>query len=371
MSDTTLSPFKVIVVGGGVAGLTAAHCLHKANIDHVVLERGDDPAPPTGASIAIYPHGARILDQLGCLQSARKACSPMIGFVNRMPDGKTIVDSKFFDHVAKNPWNLAMLTDNRSHGIGVLVLERRVLLQILYDALPNRSRVRFGAKVTDIYDGIDGVDVRLADGTSERGDMVIGCDGVHSLIREKMWDEGNISVPGLITVQEKKSVTTGWSCIIGMGPTTPGMGDRTMTCVHDKGYSFLVLTQPDKVFFFVFFRLKEPFTWPNRERYTKEDAESAAAKVADHPVSDTLVFGELWKKRTRGSLISLEEGILQHWHFGRIVLAGDAAHKVSQKRVCSCKLPLSPFLGNKKEIKEKEKETRALIENHLNPPTLY
>lgn len=115
-----------------------------------------------------------------------------------------------------------------------------------------------------------------------------------------------------------------------MGPTAPGMGDRTMTCVHDRGYSFLILTQPDKTFFFVFYRLKKPFTWPNRERFTSEDTDIAAAKVADHPISDTMVFGELWQKRTRGTLISLEEGMLKHWHFGRIVLAGDSAHKVKR-----------------------------------------
>jgi 2-polyprenyl-6-methoxyphenol hydroxylase-like FAD-dependent oxidoreductase len=93
------SPFRVIVVGGGVAGLTAAHALRKANIDHVVLERGSTPYPPTGASIAIYPHGARILKQVDCLQAAKNACAPMDGFINRMPDGTAIVDSKFFDFV--------------------------------------------------------------------------------------------------------------------------------------------------------------------------------------------------------------------------------------------------------------------------------
>ena len=99
MNNKPSTPFRVIVVGGGVAGLTAAHALHKANIDHIILERGSDPAPPTGASIAIYPHGARILHQMGCLQAAKDACSPMSGFVNRTPDGKSIVDSKFFDYI--------------------------------------------------------------------------------------------------------------------------------------------------------------------------------------------------------------------------------------------------------------------------------
>jgi 2-polyprenyl-6-methoxyphenol hydroxylase-like FAD-dependent oxidoreductase len=45
-------PFRVIVVGAGVVGLTASHCLQHAGIDHVVLEKRNDVAPAEGASIA-------------------------------------------------------------------------------------------------------------------------------------------------------------------------------------------------------------------------------------------------------------------------------------------------------------------------------
>ncbi len=99
MNDRPSTAFRVIVVGGGVAGLTAAHALHKAGINYVVLERNNEAAPATGASIAIHPHGARILQQIGCLQAAKDACSPMHRSVNRMPDGRAIIDSKFFSHV--------------------------------------------------------------------------------------------------------------------------------------------------------------------------------------------------------------------------------------------------------------------------------
>ena len=99
MNNKGSTPFRVIVIGGGVTGLTAAHALKKANIDHVVLERGTDPASPTGASIAIYPHGSRILKQIGCLKAAEAACMPMKSFINRNPGGKAIVDSSFFDFV--------------------------------------------------------------------------------------------------------------------------------------------------------------------------------------------------------------------------------------------------------------------------------
>ena len=59
------SNFKVIIVGGSVAGLTLANSLSRRNIDFLVLEARDQIAPPVGAAIAVLSNGARILDQLG------------------------------------------------------------------------------------------------------------------------------------------------------------------------------------------------------------------------------------------------------------------------------------------------------------------
>lgn len=54
---------KVIIVGGSVAGLTLAHCLHHSDIDFVLLEARKEIAPQVGASIVVLPNGARVLDQ--------------------------------------------------------------------------------------------------------------------------------------------------------------------------------------------------------------------------------------------------------------------------------------------------------------------
>jgi len=53
------SRLRVIIVGGSVAGLTLAHCLHHSNIDYVVLEAREEIAPQVGASIVVLPNGAR------------------------------------------------------------------------------------------------------------------------------------------------------------------------------------------------------------------------------------------------------------------------------------------------------------------------
>lgn len=108
----------------------------------------------------------------------------------------------------------------------------------------------------------------------------------------------------------------------------PGLGTNDMTFVCNNGYTFQFLTQPNAIYFMIHHKLPEPIRWPARVRYTENDAEEVAAKFADHPISDSLVFGDLWRNRIRGHLISLEEGVLEHFFFGRTVLIGDAAHKV-------------------------------------------
>lgn len=87
--------FRVIIVGGGVAGLAAAHALEKANIDHVLLEAGKI-APARGASIGIYPHGARILSQFGTYKAVEDETWPIEKAKNLLADGSVFADSNLF-----------------------------------------------------------------------------------------------------------------------------------------------------------------------------------------------------------------------------------------------------------------------------------
>ena len=101
-----------------------------------------------------------------------------------------------------------------------------------------------------------------------------------------------------------------------------------MNVTHSKGVSTVLTTQPNTALFFVCIKERNKSQWPCRKQFTAADAEKEAAKVGDLPVTDNVLFGELWDKRSWGYLCSLEEGILKHWHFGRIALLGDSAHKV-------------------------------------------
>lgn len=81
--------FRVIIVGGSIAGLTLAHCLSKLGVDYVVLEKRQQIAPQEGASIGILPHGGRILDQLGLFDAIERDVEPLTTAHIAYPDGFT------------------------------------------------------------------------------------------------------------------------------------------------------------------------------------------------------------------------------------------------------------------------------------------
>ncbi len=100
MEDSHCSTFKVIIIGAGVTGLTLAHCLSKAGIDYVLLDKGI-VAPGFGTTITLQPHGCRILHQLGCLDAVIATCDVMGGAQCRDPSGRSFASNDFFRVVKK------------------------------------------------------------------------------------------------------------------------------------------------------------------------------------------------------------------------------------------------------------------------------
>lgn len=81
---------RVIIVGGSIAGLTLAHCLHINNIDFVLLEGHEAIGPPLGAAIVLLPNGARILDQLGIADDLFAIWEPLQTGTTWNADGKVV-----------------------------------------------------------------------------------------------------------------------------------------------------------------------------------------------------------------------------------------------------------------------------------------
>lgn len=84
-------PFKVLIVGGGVAGLTLAIMLESYGFEYELLEKHPDVAPKLGAGVGLTPNGARILDQIGVWDSMCEYASPVNTGVALSPKGQTVI----------------------------------------------------------------------------------------------------------------------------------------------------------------------------------------------------------------------------------------------------------------------------------------
>lgn len=86
----------------------------------------------------------------------------------------------------------------------MIFLDRQAVLQVLYDNINHKTRVRTSQKVVSVQHKDEGVVVKTSDGNSYEGDLVIGADGIHSVVRTEMWRTANEESPGYIPVDEPK-----------------------------------------------------------------------------------------------------------------------------------------------------------------------
>lgn len=84
----------------------------------------------------------------------------------------------------------------------MIFLDRQAVLKVLYENIKDKSKVRTSQRVVELQHGVDKVTAKTSDGTSYEGDLVIGADGIHSVVRTEMWRIANEESPGYIPVDE-------------------------------------------------------------------------------------------------------------------------------------------------------------------------
>ena len=114
-----------------------------------------------------------------------------------------------------------------------------------------------------------------------------------------------------------------------MAPGIPGLDHSPdMSVTYGHGQTIQIVTQPNATFFLVYRKLEKPIIGPTRSHYSQQDADNEAAIFADSPVTENVLFKDIYAKRLRSQLVNLEEVVFEHWHYGRLAIVGDAAHKV-------------------------------------------
>ncbi|WP_431873548.1 FAD-dependent monooxygenase [Amycolatopsis sacchari] len=161
---------RVIVVGGGIGGLTAALALLRAGHEVRVDERAAGFGE-IGAGVQLGPNATRVLHGLGLDAALRRtAFSPVATRFLRWEDDTVLTE-----------WPLAGHMEAR-FGAPYYTVYRPDLITVLAAALP-AGVVCFGKAVTAVESWHPRPLVRFADGTAATADVVVGADGIHSAVR--------------------------------------------------------------------------------------------------------------------------------------------------------------------------------------------
>ncbi|GIJ49315.1 putative salicylate hydroxylase [Virgisporangium aliadipatigenens] len=279
---------RILVVGAGIAGLALVRALTKHGIDAVAFDKR--PGTTTeGLGINLPGNAIRALDEVGVGVPLRQLGPPVDRREYRTPRGRLLftVDEREF-------WGEPLVPR---------CVLRPDLAAALADGLPVDS-IRWNASVSAVRATHAGAEVELADGTIERGDLVVGADGVRSTVRESVF-------PGAARTVSPVSATslrfvgrdpggidawTLWSDAKGAMLLIPMSGGRL--------YGYASATQGDTI--------GTDRTW----------IEATFAKYPEPVRTVVATLGDVYHS-------PVEEVRIPRWHAGRAVLIGDAAHAIA------------------------------------------
>lgn len=173
MAEVAQGIKRVVVVGAGIGGLTTANALLKRGFEVVVLERAASFCPTAGAGFGFSPNGQACLHSIGIPKERLDTIlHPLTAQTLLARDLKPLVRSDA----------LKLMLDKYGLGIGATL--RADLVDILAEPLLTTGVLRYSQTVVKV-DGIEGPgrpSVTLASGEVVEGDLVVGADGINSLV---------------------------------------------------------------------------------------------------------------------------------------------------------------------------------------------
>jgi p-hydroxybenzoate 3-monooxygenase len=287
---------QVAIIGGGPAGLLLSHILHRSGIDTIVLERQSR---------------AYVLGRIraGVLEAGSVALLREVGLGERMD------------------------REGHPHDGSAIVWEGRPRFFINTKKFTGRQLLAYGqTSITeDLYAARDQADgkvieqagnVRLHELTSQHPfvtyeknrsaqrincDYVAGCDGFHGVSRP--------SIPAAVLKTYEKGYPFGWLGIMSETPPFPDM----VYCYHHRGFALASMRKPMLSRYYIQCELDSKLEdWPD-DRFWREFLARCPADMAER-----IVTGPSIEK----SIAPLRSFVVEPMCYGRLYLAGDAAHIV-------------------------------------------
>ncbi|TDD83810.1 hypothetical protein E1293_14060 [Actinomadura darangshiensis] len=161
---------KVLISGGGVAGLTLAYWLRRRGVEAVIVERAAH-GRLGGYGIDFFGTGYDVAGRMGIVDRLAPHRLPVdsIDFVDAAGRVGARLTTPLLDKIIQGPH---------------LALMHTTLEGALLDAVEGEVEIRFGETVTAVRDTGSAVEADFAGGGTQRFDLMVGADGIHSRTRE-------------------------------------------------------------------------------------------------------------------------------------------------------------------------------------------
>ena len=293
---------RAVVVGGGLGGMAAAVALTQAGMDVQVYEQARQ-LTEVGAGVSLAPNGLRLLERLGVGEGIGRLGARYASAQLLLSDGRP---------VPHEPYEFAL--PGRNVGI-----HRADLLALLAGQLPPGT-VRTGHRCAGFSQDGGSAVVGFADGTAATADVVIGADGMHSVL------QGFVVAPA-------EPVFSGVVAYRGLVPRPDGHPADAMRMWVGQGKHFLVYpVRAGQLLNYVGF---VPSDTSVRESWSaSSDPAALAASFVDWDPAIGQVIAAISGPGGSGFLWGMyDRAPLPRWSSGRLTLLGDAAH------------PMLPHLG--------------------------
>uniref|UniRef100_A0A7N0ZZX8 FAD-binding domain-containing protein n=1 Tax=Kalanchoe fedtschenkoi TaxID=63787 RepID=A0A7N0ZZX8_KALFE len=158
----------VVIVGAGISGLATALGLHRLGVRSLVLE-GSDQLRAAGFALSLWGNGWRALDALGIGESLRRMHMQLAKYeATSLTTGQSTGE-------------LPLKASGKHGEQEVRCVNRKVLLEALAKELP-QGTIRYSSKLVHFEESGHRKLVHLADGTVVKAKILVGCDGVNSVV---------------------------------------------------------------------------------------------------------------------------------------------------------------------------------------------
>jgi 2-polyprenyl-6-methoxyphenol hydroxylase-like FAD-dependent oxidoreductase len=288
-----LKNLNILIIGGGIGGLTAAIALGRDGQRITVIEK-DPTWTVYGVGIIQQANVLRAAQQLGILEDYVSAGFGFDSVEVYLPSGQC---------VAKVPTH--RLVDGAPANLGIA---RPALHRVLGDrARAAGATIRLGVTAEALEDDGQGVDVRFSDGSRGRYDLVIGADGVHSATRQALFPDAPApEFTGQAVWRYNFPRPAEVTCLRAFeGPVGLGLVPLSQTLMY------LFLTTPE----------------PGNPRYATQALAAAMRSKMQVVPPDIAALREQITDNDAVVYRPLEWLFLEGpWFKGRVVLLGDAAH---------------------------------------------